>query len=213
MTEIEFLNRAARHAGLDSGPAAQRLVMGCLRSLGEGLPAPVALELAGELPPALGAQLTEVERGQDCTLESVLDRVMARNGVTRGVALEQLGVLCSTVAELVRPEVVERLRGALPWRVARLLLASERPAELPPAVHHDPSRRSLAEAAAASSRPLFAARPDRAHSESVVRSLNPHGDTKLSSATGLTQEREEETLATAGGGVDAKERSLATKKS
>lgn len=212
MTETDFLERAARHSGLEPGPATQKMVVGALRSLGEGLTPAAAGELAEELPPRLAHALVDVERGQDCTLEAVLDRVMARNGVTRGVALEQLGVVCNTIAELLRPELVEHLRGALPWRVARLFLAAAPRASAPPAVHHDPARRSLAEALAASSRPIFAARPDRAQSESVARSPNPHGDTKLSSARGLTQEREEETLATAGAGKDAKERSLASAK-
>jgi hypothetical protein len=64
-------------------------------------------------------------------------------------------------------------------------------------VHHDATHHTLAEASASSSRPLYAAQPQRAQSESVARSDNPHGETKLSSARGLTQEREDETLAAA----------------
>jgi hypothetical protein len=38
-------------------------------------------------------------------------------------------------------------------------------------------------------------KPIEPQSESVVKNDNPHGDTKLSSAHGTTQEREHETLA------------------
>ncbi len=58
------------------------------------------------------------------------------------------------------------------------------------------SRGTLAEGRPGSAHPLSEARPERAQSQSVARADNPHGDTKLSSATGLTQEREGETLAT-----------------
>ncbi|HVK68207.1 MAG TPA: DUF2267 domain-containing protein, partial [Polyangium sp.] len=55
--------------------------------------------------------------------------------------------------------------------------------------------KTLATGRAGSQTPLSEARPERAHGESVVRAENPHGETKLSSSRGLTQEREQETLA------------------
>jgi hypothetical protein len=69
-------------------------------------------------------------------------------------------------------------------------------------VHLEPGRGTLAEGRPGSHHPLSEARPERAHSHSVVRADNPHGDTKLSSAVGFTQEREQETLAAGHPGSD-----------
>ena len=72
----------------------------------------------------------------------------------------------------------------------------------PPAVEPAPipavrarEQTTLAAARPGSHHPLSEARPDRAHRESVARADNPHGDTKLSSSPGLTQEREDDSLA------------------
>jgi hypothetical protein len=54
---------------------------------------------------------------------------------------------------------------------------------------------TLASGRPGSRHPISDARPNRAHAHSVARSDNPHGDTKLSSSHGFTQERENETLA------------------
>jgi hypothetical protein len=59
---------------------------------------------------------------------------------------------------------------------------------------------TLAEGRPGSRRPLAEARPPAGQADSVARTDNPHGDTKLSSARGLTQEREKESIATGSGG-------------
>jgi hypothetical protein len=110
----------------------------------------------------------------------------------------------------VRADVLAAIRRDLPPDVAELLVEVE-PHASPPAAHHDVGKRTLAEGRAGHSRPLYAARPDNAQTESVASSANPHGDTKLSSAHGLTQEREAESLATAEGLTQEREgRSLSS---
>jgi hypothetical protein len=60
----------------------------------------------------------------------------------------------------------------------------------------DPGRgTTLATGRPGSRHPVSEAHEDRAHTESIARSDDPHGDTKLSSSRGLTQERLRETLA------------------
>lgn len=54
--------------------------------------------------------------------------------------------------------------------------------------------RTLSEGRPGSRHPISEARPTQRQQHSVEDD-NPHGDTKVSSATGLTQEREHETLA------------------
>jgi hypothetical protein len=96
---------------------------------------------------------------------------------------------------------VHRVREALPEPMSVLFTPRE-PVEDFTYVHLDPGRRTLAEGRPGSPHPLSEARPERAHSHSVARTDNPHGDTKLSSASGLTQEREQETLAAGHPGPD-----------
>ncbi len=111
-----------------------------------------------------------------------------------GRAREEAIVVCRVVAEAVGEDIARRVRLELPDEIGELFTIPE-PIAKPERVHLDPERRTLAEGHGGGTRPLYAARPDHAHTQSVARSDNPHGDTKLSSATGLTQEREEETLA------------------
>lgn len=57
------------------------------------------------------------------------------------------------------------------------------------------NKNTLASGKPGSKHPLSGAKPDRAQSNSVARSRNPHEETKLSSTKGTTQEREKEDLA------------------
>jgi hypothetical protein len=99
------------------------------------------------------------------------------------------------VAEAISPATRHRLHEALPEPMGALFTPHE-PRERFEHVHLDPSHHTLAEGRPGSRHPLSEARLERAHTHSVARADNPHEDTKLSSTTGLTQEREQETLAT-----------------
>jgi hypothetical protein len=82
------------------------------------------------------------------------------------------------------------------------LAAQLEPGAVPDAPEHEPvslaHRHDIASGRPGSTRPLSAANPRvLEHRHSVARNGDPHGDTKLSSARGLTQEREGETLAAA----------------
>jgi len=114
--------------------------------------------------------------------------------------MERIQMICTALEPVLPPDLVPDLLRELPppfqaafgrhptpsppLRAPRGTLASGRPG----------SGRPLSEAAPGSTHPLHSARPAAAHQESV-QSSNPHGDTKLSSAHGTTQEREHETLA------------------
>ena len=72
--------------------------------------------------------------------------------------------------------------------------SSEPPPEHPVAKkerHH-----TLATGKPGAEHPLNESRPHAAQAHSVVREKNPHADTELSSASGMTQERLDESLAT-----------------
>jgi uncharacterized protein (DUF2267 family) len=187
MTADQFIAHVAQRTGVGSGVGPIEAV---LASLGEGLSRRQAAALADELPPELAPLVRDSQHNQNLDRFDVESRVAQRAGLSRGAALELMFAVGRTVAEAVRDDVLALIRRDLPGDVAALLEPVER-YEAPQGVHRDPLKRTLAEAG-----PLSDARPDSAQSQSVVRSDNPHGDTKLSSAEGIAQEREGRTIAT-----------------
>lgn len=196
MSPSSLFARVAEHTGLDEA-SARVLVDSTLRALSQQLGATAAEALAGELPGSLGEALRGTGHGHPANAEALFSAVRRARRLRRSVAVEQVQVVCQALAGQLGPEAVLALQNNLPEDVSALFVEPSRPAPLP-SPHLDRSRHTLAEGYGGGGRPLFAASPDRSQSGSVVSSTNPHGDTKLSTATGLTQEREQETLASAG---------------
>ncbi|KFA91980.1 DUF2267 domain-containing protein [Archangium violaceum] len=201
MTYDELLSHVAEHAGLPGRAEAERIVGAVLPVLGERLSWPVVQALAEDLPASLAASLRDVVPHQDFNLAELHARVAERTRVPLGQAVEHTGLVCQFLAEALSPGTLHRLREALPEPMSALFTSRE-PVEEFEFVHLEPGRGTLAEGRPGSHHPLSEARPERAHAHSVAREDNPHGDTKLSSARGLTQEREQETLAAGHPGSD-----------
>jgi hypothetical protein len=97
------------------------------------------------------------------------DRVQV-NGMSPGQTRELVASVCRVLAEEMSAEALEAMTTSLPGSIATLFVPSS------PEVHHEPA-------------PLL-------HRQTNwIGEPNPHGETKLSSAPGTTQEREHETLA------------------
>jgi uncharacterized protein (DUF2267 family) len=195
MTHEEFLSRVAEHTGLSGMEEAGGVVRTVLGVLGERLREPVLQALEEDLPAPLAASLRGGGERQDFSLAELHARVASRAQVRPGVAVEHTSVVCQVVAEALSAGALHKLREELPEPMGALFTPRE-PGEPFEYIHLDPSRGTLAEGRPGSSHPASEARPERAHVHSVVREDNPHEDTKLSSASGLTQEREQDTLAT-----------------
>ncbi len=194
MTYTEFLSHVAERAGLQGMQEAERTVRSVLRSLCERLSWSSIQSLLEDLPAPLSECLSDVMPHQEFNLAELHARVASREQVRLGVAVERTGVVCQVLAEALSPAALYRLREALPGPMAALLTPREPEAPFEH-VRLEPSHHTLAEGRPGSRHPLSEAQPDRAHTHSVAREDNPHEDTKLSSARGLTQEREQETLA------------------
>jgi uncharacterized protein (DUF2267 family) len=192
MNSVEFLSHVAQRSGTTDAGGPVRAV---LQSLGECLSRRQAETLADELPVSLAPWLRESTHGQELDRFDLVSRVAQRASLSRSEAVEWLFAVSRTVAEAVREDVLGPIRRDLPGDISTLLEPVE-PLSAPQGMHHDPSRHNLADGHEGYARPLYAARPDNAQSESVVHADNPHGDTKLSSASGISQEREGRTLAT-----------------
>jgi uncharacterized protein (DUF2267 family) len=194
MTREELLSQVAERAGLAGLEEAAQTVRTVLAIICERLSWPVIQTLAEELPVSLSTGLRSGGPRQELDLAELQGRVARSENVRPGFAVEHTGVVCQVVAEALSPGTLYQLRAALPEAIGALFAPRE-PVEHFEHVHLDPNHHTLAEGRPGSRHPLSESRPERAHAHSVAQADNPHGDTKLSSATGLTQEREQETLA------------------
>ena len=183
------------HSGLDDQDAAA-VTATVLGALGGTLARAEAEALALVLPVELAAPLVRGERARAASGGpaggGLATRVAAAAQVPLGRAVEHVASVCRALAERLPPAALERLRAALPADTAALF---EPPvaAELEPKPHV--ARHTIAEGRPGSRHPLSEARPRGAQPDSLAASDNPHGETKLSSSRGLTQEREHESLA------------------
>jgi uncharacterized protein (DUF2267 family) len=183
----ELISRVVLHSGL-ADERAQAAIVAVLSGLRRQLGAPEAEALADVLP----TDFADVLRRGHYDGGPVAARVAALEDVPLGQAIEHTASVCRALADLLPDPALVRLRHALPSETSTLLAPSAEQASGRPAHHR---RETLAEGRPGSRHPLSEARPPGAQANSVVASDNPHGDTKLSSSRGLTQEREEESLA------------------
>jgi len=189
-----FLDHVVHRGGFRSPADAEGAVRAVLTVLGEALSPGACGWVADEVPPALADLLRVRTHVRGLTDADVYHRVAEREHAQLGFAREHTGVVLEALAAVLSPYARERLAGGLPSGMAVLL---EPPAVVPaptPVVRAR-EQTTLASGRPGSRHPLSEARPDRAHRESVARADNPHDDTKLSSSHGLTQEREDDSLA------------------
>jgi hypothetical protein len=192
----EFLAEVERRAGPHEGLAAAVVAaVDCLAThMTEPEKRAVDAGLTGDLAERLHARAWIA----DATVDELADELGAVTGLPQGRALELLESVAQTVAARLGEEDVAILAKQSPAIAA--LFAPRRfgaaPPHAPPRVAPKPAApRTLAEGKPGSAHPISEARPERAHAHSVVRNPNPHGDTKLSSARGTTQEALAEDLA------------------
>jgi uncharacterized protein (DUF2267 family) len=178
----------------------ERIVRATLVVISERLTADECAALRGALCPSLAGALRDAIYDTDFDGAELYERVRRRadSSMSAGVARERVQVVLQALGELLDLEHRDRLARALPSGV-REHLAPRKFGEPPP---HELPRRApplstLATGRPGSRHPLSESAPDQAHAESVVLADNPHADTKLSSAGGLTQERFRESLSTA----------------
>lgn len=129
--------------------------------------------------------------------EDMYELVRRSENVAAGAAREHAQIVLGAIGERLDPALRLRLVGRLPADLARLLEARDigaPPDHVPPSFL--PPLHTLASGRPGSRHPISEARPERAQSHSVVKEDNPHGETKLSSSRGTTQERLGDSLAT-----------------
>lgn len=182
--------------GIPDQATAERALRAVLSTLGERLTEDEAHVLATRLPADLARVVDESDYDLDFDAGEFYERTRLREHTTPGLAREHADVVLRVVGEALG-EVSSRIVRALPADIGRQLVGPD-DGEPPP--HAPPPRAShlstLAHGRPGSAHPLSEAAPSAGHQSSVARSDDPHGETKLSSGRGLTQERLRETLAT-----------------
>jgi uncharacterized protein (DUF2267 family) len=193
-----LLERIVELGGLDSAAEASLALRSTLAGLSRSMLEEDREVIAKALPGDLGASLHQ--RGPQATssVPQFFEDVRRHEKVSAGFGREHAQVVCRVLAELVPEDALRRLLEALPEGFGELFRppAPEGSPEEPPvargARHH-----TLATGSPETRHPLSESSPPGAQEHSVAREANPEGESKLSSAAGMTQERLEESLATA----------------
>jgi uncharacterized protein (DUF2267 family) len=206
--EETVLEQLLERAPFETRSEARSALQATIRALRGGLTDDEAQALAQEIDAPWAAPLGEGRYEGELAVEEFYRLVAFHEQRRLSVGAEHAQLVCRVLGSLLSPTALQRLRQHVPD------LAREFEAPAPPQVilcaEHLRSapepEHTLAAGRPGSSRPLSEARPnssetsstgraEKAHAHSVARSDDPHGDTKLSSARGLTQEREGESLA------------------
>lgn len=189
MDQTTLRDALRRRAPFPNDADAQAALTETLATLGALLPERQRRALHDALPAAYSELLTSHGAA------SASERGPA--ALHEGRELERMQEVCALLGEVLPTELVVDLMRELPVLLAAAFSGSA--AEGAPATHHTPhtrrdGARHLSEARPGATHTLANGRPGAAQQESVAAD-NPHQDSKLSSARGLTQERESESLA------------------
>ena len=197
MDRAPFVALVSERSGLDEA-AAERVIVATLSGLAERLLSIDAQAIAARLPRPW-APLLARGQGQDFTVDGLYTRVGNRAGLSRLEALEQTQVVCQVLSDALdetgRQHLVLHLDDE--WR----RLFAPRQVTPPEFALHGASKRHVV---AGAGNTLATGRPGGhhplseatlGHRGSVVGSADPHADTRISSARGLSAERDGSTLA------------------
>lgn len=202
--EQELVARVSEEGGIGSLDLSSRVIRATLSTLGERLDADDACALGRKLPEPFGDLVAWANHGGSFGPAEFYERVRKLDGEPRSFGLEHAQVVLRVVGTALPDELRDRLTKALPGEIARIMEPAHFGAPPPhgvPVVEDVPEPlTSLASGRSGSRHPLSEAAPPAGQSHSVVREANPHGDVKLSSARGMTQERIGRALADGRGG-------------
>lgn len=194
-TEDELIERVMGR-GIGDPACARRAIHATVAVLAECLTGGESEALARCLPAPLARVARDSRFDGPIFAADFYERVRRREGVAPGRSREEAQTVVAEIGELLDPEARRLLARALPEELGELF-APRIVGEPPPHSQklRGPPIETLASGRPGSRHPVSEAAPERAHQHSVVREANPHGETKLSSAEGTTQERLGDSLA------------------
>jgi uncharacterized protein (DUF2267 family) len=186
-------------AGFHDRSAAAEASRATVAVLGERLTHDEASRIAESLPEPLRSELSGATYDGEFDAAELFERVRRRSGRSPGRAREEAQLVCAALGRMLPEDDLRMLDRHLPHELARLFHPDPPPSSAQPEAHGDlgaPSGDTLATGRAGSKHPLSEAATSPGQRDSVAREREPHRDTKLSSASGLTQDRIGESLAT-----------------
>lgn len=186
-----FVDHVAGHAGVSTA-AALHASHAVVAGIGAYLSESARQLVADEIPAPLADALDEG------SISLPLDESVLGPGMSAGRAHELVASVCRVLAEELSTDAIERVIEAVPADVGALFAESGPSSRAP---HEAQRHATLADGAPGSEHPISEARPRNAQRASVAEA-DPHGDIKIASATGTTQERAHETLAENTEGAD-----------
>jgi uncharacterized protein (DUF2267 family) len=183
--------------GLPDRSQAERALRATVRVLGERLTDDEASALGTGLPAELSRMLDQSEYDGDFSASDFYERTRRRIRATPGRTREAIEVVLRVLGDQLDEARRDCLIRTLPPDVGRHLAPLELDAP-PPYGSKSPARvlTTLAAGRPGSRHPLSESSPPAGHAQAVAKNDEPHAETKLSSAHGLTQERHGESLAT-----------------
>ncbi len=187
MNTEDLTQRVAELSGLSDPVLAERALRAVLRALRGVLVTDEAAALAAELPVAWRVVLEEESGSPALDPEVFFTRVGRFAGADPAAARELAQVVCRALADSLSPDLRERLMRHLGEPLAALFapVSPTHPPPRPPRAEALPREpHTLATGRPGSHHPLAESHPEPAHTHSVARSDDPHGDTKLSGARG-----------------------------
>ena len=192
----EILDRLVELGPFRSESQARKALIATLEILGTQLFEEERQRMRAELPSEVSGLLSQQRPLDPCSLDEFFRRVARRERIRTSLGVEHAQITCRVISEALQPSTRKLLRRRLP-ELAAVFELPEQP-ETPP---YEPHRlagapHDLAEGRAGGTHPLASSDTETlAHRHSVARSADPHAETRLSSARGMTQEREGRTLA------------------
>ena len=196
----DFVSDVEVRGGFEDAGEAERAIAVVARVLGERLLPEERAPLAAVLPEPVARRLLDARYERDFDLTELYDRVARGTAIRHGFGVEHAQAVCQGIGNLLSEDARLRLQRTLPVEFHPLFV----PRRLTPGpgrpIHTRPDVEPGAGTTLASGRPgsrhaVSEAQANLGHTESVARSDDPHGETKLSGARGTTQERLGETLA------------------
>ncbi|MEZ4336500.1 MAG: DUF2267 domain-containing protein [Sandaracinaceae bacterium] len=195
-----WVAHVAHEAGIASTAHARAALVTVIDAMGAMVPHPRRGTVAAALPPELGEAFGRRDYDRSLGEDWLLEVVAEGEHVRTGSAVEHVQSVLSVLREALDPDLYRILLHELPEDVAALVPA-RRSSAPPPGVlqpTHGGVGHHLSDGRPGYAKPIAeSAPPPRAQSHSVAASDDPHADTKLSEAKGLTQEREHTSLSEA----------------
>lgn len=204
MNHPGVIEEVQHRAGLETWQQSERLLTQVLHAMRPLLHSDERRSFAVRLPLPLGEILRAPAPSHvDDDVDQFFARVAHGAHERLGMAVEHARIVCSVLGSRLEPDLRVRLMRDLPPAVAALFGLDAQTQATPEFVARTsisqrppPPSHTLATGRPGSLHPVSESRADRTQSHSVAAEPNPHGDTKLSGAVGLTQEQLGETLAT-----------------